>query len=108
MIKVYFIKQQNQLFLQLANLLQQQLAEVQFTVLGLGKSCSFPTAFTDLRVLPRQMNEETERNWYQAYASSHVVVGVHGSNMLIPSLLAASFISLVPPYKILSQGEDLI
>jgi hypothetical protein len=107
-VKAYFIYRQNKLFQEVARLLQQQLSGVCFAVVGIGSTGQFSADFTDRRVQPGTMTEATELAWCRQYAESHVVVGVHGSNMLIPSWLAAGFISLVPPYKIINQAEDVI
>ena len=55
-----------------------------------------------------QITADTEKNWCKIYAQSHVVIGVHGSNMLIPSSLAAGFIELLPRNKIAHLTEDLV
>ena len=51
---------------------------------------------------------ETEILWNGVYAKSHIVIGVHGSHMLIPSALAAGFINIVPRYKIPHLVEDTV
>ncbi|AHM60672.1 hypothetical protein D770_12075 [Flammeovirgaceae bacterium 311] len=107
-VKAYFIHRQNKLFQQLASALKQQIGDVDFAVVGLGTTGSFPADFRDMRAAHGQVTEATELEWCRQYSSSHVVVGVHGSNMLIPSWLSAGFISLVPPYKIINQAEDVI
>ncbi|WP_224996643.1 hypothetical protein [Cesiribacter sp. SM1] len=107
-VKAYFVHRQNQLFQQVAGLLGQQLKNVSFAIAGFGNSGQFPADFSDMRVQPGTMTEATELAWCRQFASSHAVVGVHGSHMLIPSWLAAGFISLVPPYKIINQAEDVI
>ena len=73
---------------------------------GLGKSGKLLNRIADHRtdrILP-----ETEIQWNTVYAQSHVVIGVHGSHMLIPSALAAGFINLVPRFKIQHLVEDTV
>ncbi len=43
------------------------------------------------------MNETTERFLCEHYAASHVVVGMHGSNMLLPSAHAGAIIEIMHP-----------
>jgi hypothetical protein len=70
---------------------------VKCCVAGLGRNTSFPDWIEDLRV--EKYSTETERATAQRYAQSRVVVGIHGSNMLLPSGLAGMTIELVPPGK---------
>jgi len=42
------------------------------------------------------MNTAVERSWCEAYARSQLVVGVHGSNMLLPTALAAGCVEILP------------
>ena len=45
--------------------------------------------------------------WCQLYARSHIVIGVHGSGMLLPTSLAAGFIAIMPRHKIQHFAEDI-
>jgi len=40
-------------------------------------------------------DEASEREWCERYAASHVAVGVHGSNMLLPSAHAGAVVELL-------------
>jgi hypothetical protein len=51
---------------------------------------------------------ETEKSCCAVYSKSHIVIGVHGSNMLIPTSLAAGFIEILPAHKIPHLGEDVV
>jgi len=84
--------------------LQKQLPQVKVVITGLGKSGTFGNSALDLRV--NVIQDETEKQWNQVYSESQLVIGIHGSNMLIPSFLAAGFINLVPRYKIPHMAED--
>ena len=68
--------------------------DIQFSIVGIGKFGEFPSWINDLR--STQINSLTERNWCELYSKSHIVIGVHGSNMLLPSAHAGSTIALMP------------
>jgi hypothetical protein len=80
----------------LAEDLRQEWKNLDFAVTGMGRSERLPDWIKDLR--QNEMNDDIERQWCRRYAASHVVVGVHGSNMLLPSAHAASVAELI--------GED--
>jgi hypothetical protein len=70
-----------------------------------------PDRITDMRSL--EINEYVEKAWCERYAKSHVVIGVHGSNMLLPSAHAGAVVELVPVERwgnliqdILVAGQD--
>jgi hypothetical protein len=56
----------------------------------------------------KNITPELEKQWCDIYSKSHVVIGVHGSNMLIPTSLAAGFIEILPNHKIAHIGEDTV
>lgn len=99
-----FVWRQNSLVRKTARLIRKQLPHAKVIVTGLGKSGSMRSSIIDHRV--SQILPETEHQWNQIFSQSHLVIGVHGSNMLIPSYLAAGFINLVPRYKIQHMAED--
>jgi hypothetical protein len=78
----------------LRNALQRGLPSVDFAVIGLGAQTSLDAA--------------TERVWCERYAASHVVIGVHGSNMLLPSAHAGSVIELLPRDRLGNYLQDLL
>jgi hypothetical protein len=82
------------------------LENVQFTAVGLGKTGRLSSGIIDMRA--KTVTDALETAWCQIYASSHVVVGVHGSNMLIPSSLAAGFVEILPRHKIDHLAEDVV
>ncbi len=75
-------------------------------VAGLGRSTSFPAWIDDRRV--ERFSPETERATAALYAQSRIVVGIHGSNMLLPSGLAGMTIDLMPPGKWDCLPEDIL
>jgi hypothetical protein len=53
------------------------------------------------------MDVEVERSWCRAYAKSQVVVGVHGSNMLLPTALAAGCVEILPHDRLGNIVQDI-
>jgi hypothetical protein len=74
-------------------------------VAGPGRPGGLPGWIEDLRD-PRP-TPERERAWCRAYAESHVVVGVHGSNLILPSALAAGVVSILPRRRFPNFGQDI-
>jgi len=85
---------QKQKVIDLACELKTDLPRLDFAVVGIGKPGGFPEWITDLKTL--EPGEEIEKKWCERYAQSHVVIGVHGSNMLLPSAHAGAIVELVP------------
>ena len=79
-----------------AELLRGKFPQIDFAVVGLGKNGGLPEWILDSRLTG--LNVESEKLWCERYAKSHIVVGVHGSNMLLPTAHAGAFIELI--------GED--
>ncbi|WP_375447559.1 hypothetical protein [uncultured Fibrella sp.] len=94
---------------QLANHLRQTYPTCQITITGLTNSriTGFDGLIDDRRQ-PAPLPTEQERTWCAQYARSHVVVGVHGSGMLLPTSLAAGFVNLLPPDKLPHYAEDVL
>jgi hypothetical protein len=64
-----------------------------FAVAGLGTKTKFPEWIEDYRV--EMFNEKIEQDICQVYADSRLVIGLHGSNMLLPSGHAGMTIDLI-------------
>ena len=88
--------EQTRKIVQFAEALRKEFPALDFAVAGLGKTGGFPAFIKDLRLT--ELNAAAERRWCARYAASHAVVGVHGSNMLLPSAHAGSVVELL--------GED--
>ena len=73
---------------------RKELPMAKFTVAGLGIKTKFPGWIDDVRV--EKFNEELERNTCKIYSQSRLVVGVHGSNMLLPSAHAGMTLDIMP------------
>jgi hypothetical protein len=72
---------------------------------GIGKSLKVDKPILDVR--KTQYSESIEVEYCRIYAQSSVVLGVHGSNMLLPTALAGGFVDLVPSWKLERWGEDI-
>jgi hypothetical protein len=100
------VRYQNWKFVRLARQAQQVIPNLRVVIVGLGRTGSFPKEFVDLR--QASMTAASERLWCAEYARSHVVLGVHGSNMLLPSALAGAVVDLLPRFKLRNITQDLI
>ncbi len=73
--------------------IRSKLPEAKFVVAGLGTKTKFPKWIEDCRV--ERFNEKTEKETCQIYSESRLVIGLHGSNMLLPSGLAGMTLDLI-------------
>lgn len=104
-LRGYFNWKQNRLVAAAVRIIGQEL-RTNAVVVGIG-SASLPGPIDDRR-LPYKQFQKREGEWLQIYAASHVCIGVHGSNMLLPSYLAGACITLLPDYKIYNYSEDFL
>lgn len=81
-------------------------SSTKFAVVGLGKTTQFPGWVEDFRV--DRFDEKIEKEVCQIYSKSRVVVGVHGSNMLLPSAHAGITVSLVSRGKWYCIAQDVV
>ncbi len=77
-----------------------------FTVAGLGKTGKFPDWISDERV--KSFNKDNEVQTCRVYSESRVVIGVHGSNMLLPSAHAGMTIDLMPMDRWGNFAQDIL
>jgi hypothetical protein len=77
-----------------------------FTVTGLGKGSNFPHWIDDFRV--QKFDETAERTTCKVYSQSRLVIGIHGSNMLLPSAHAGMTLDLMPLDRLGNICQDLI
>jgi hypothetical protein len=80
--------------------------EYQYTVAGLGKSGKFPSFINDQRI--KLFNETFELQLCKVYSESIIVIGVHGSSMLLPSAHAGMTISMMPSKRWGNFAEDIL
>jgi hypothetical protein len=85
--------------------LDKRLNAVDFFVVGLGRTGGFGPRVLDIR--KSEVTSSIERYWCSIYARSHVVVGVHGSNMLLPTALAAGCVEILPDDRYGNIVQDI-
>lgn len=102
----YQRQQQQQRVINLASQLRQTWPQLDFAVAGVGMPGGLPRWITELR--QRTVDAQLERVWCQRYAQSHVVIGIHGSNMLLPSAHAGATIDLMPADRWGNVLQDIL
>jgi len=103
----YFVFIQNGNYKRLSKYLSARFPGIRITALGIGDKGSLGKNILDKRQdYDAYRKNETAR--YSIYANSHLILGVHGSHMLLPSALAGSFINIHQNYKIPHFSEDYI
>ena len=90
----WHLARQDRMIRKVMRRIQRHLPTARFTVVGLGRPSGMQHLATDLRTT--KMDVATEFKWCEVYAQSHVVVGIHGSNMLLPTALAAGCVEILP------------
>lgn len=89
----------------LAESLRVAFPKVSFRVIGPGTPGDLPEWIGDERA--GVIDEGTERRWCELYAASHLTIGIHGSNMLLPSAHAGAVLELVPHDRWGNYLQDL-
>lgn len=100
------VTQQRNRFVTTAERLRDSFPHITCAVAGIGEECTFPSWIEDIRIT--DPTPERERALCEQYANSHLVVGVHGSNMLLPSAHAGSAISLLLPGRTATAYSDIL
>ncbi len=92
--------------------LRKRFPDARFTVAGFGNHKKFPKWIDNQIVY--NFSRDTEKKLCQIYSESRVVLGVHGSNMLLPSAHASMTVDLMPDdrwgnfaQEILYQEDDV-
>ncbi len=94
-------------FVAVAEELKHNHPDIDAAIIGLGTpQPGLPAWIDDRRTLT--LDENTERAWCGRYAQSHVVIGVHGSNMLLPSAHAGAAVELVPRDRWSNLMQDIL
>lgn len=100
---------QRNLVVELAEALRLQWPTLDFAIAGLSEVESddgLPGWIEDLR--RPTMDNNHERLNCERYAASHVVIGVHGSNMLLPSAHSGSVVELIGPGRWDNFLQDIL
>ncbi len=97
---------QNYKICRLFSLLREKIPKAKFTVAGLGTLTRFPKWIDDRRI--GHFNENLERETCNIYAESRLIIGVHGSNMLLPSGHAGMTIDLMPHDRWGNFAQDVL
>lgn len=100
-----FVHRQNAMIARTIRLIRRELPEVTFSVVGLGAPGGLRGLAEDLRTT--RMDLDTELRWCRTYARSQVVVGVHGSNMLLPTAHAAGLVEILPHDRLGNIVQDV-
>lgn len=90
----WFVRAQDRLMKRTMRRIKAALPEATFTVVGLAPAGGYGDLAEDLRT--ERMDAQVEQRWCEAYARSQVVVGVHGSNMLLPTAHAVGCVEILP------------
>ncbi|MEE9118607.1 MAG: hypothetical protein V3U02_08445 [Calditrichia bacterium] len=90
----------------LFSLLRRDFPQAVFTVAGLGRSTRFPKWIDDHRV--ERFTDELERKACKIYSESRLVIGIHGSNMLLPSGHAGLTMDLMPDERWGNYAQDVL
>ncbi len=96
---------QNKLVKKTIGLIRQKLPRANFKIAGLGTTGNFTGYALDER--RDYLSAPLEKDWCRIYARSHVVVGVHGSNMLLPTAFAAGCVEILPQERYGNIVQDI-
>ena len=110
-IRRFWARWQAVRYRELAHYIHQKLPYTTIVAVGITGGGQYPIdlgyAVEDGRK-QAPISPEEERDWCKQYAHSQLVIGVHGSGMLLPTALAAGFINLLPPDKLAHYAEDIL
>lgn len=105
LVKPFFAWRQMAHFNSVAKIIGKQHPDAIIKLVGIGKTMRVNSLILDLR--KTEYSESIEKEFCRIYSQSNVVIGVHGSNMLLPTALAGGFVDLVPIWKLERWGEDI-
>ncbi len=100
------LPEQRENLIVLAEMLRRECSGLRFVVVGFGAPEALPAWIEDRR--QTTIDETVERQWCQLYAGSHLIIGVHGSNMLLPSAHAGAVVDLMPEDRWANMVQDLL
>lgn len=101
-----FVSLQNRRFVKTAQKIRKELPQPRFNIVGMGRKYNnFPDFINNF--VENRIDKKIEENWCRVCAKSHIVIGIHGSNMLIPTALSAGFIEIVPDDRLGNIVQDI-
>jgi len=98
-------ERQNALVRRTIRVIRQKWPQANFNLVGLGTTGDFSGHARDER--RKGMSAAAEKDWCRIYARSHVVVGVHGSNMLLPTAFAAGCVEILQQDRYGNIAQDI-
>lgn len=102
----FLLSRQQKAIRRLFKLLRDKFQSIDLAVVGFGEyEPSVEGAQISVSASP---SRAIEHEWCERYARSHVVVGVHGSNMLLASAHAGAVVELIPQGRWGNAVQDLI
>ncbi len=96
---------QNRNYARLVHRVRERHPEARFVAFGIGEPRGLPDYVDDLRT-PGPIREESD--YLDEYRRCRVVVGAHGANLSLASLLAGGIVELVRPSQLRNLTQDLI
>jgi DNA-directed RNA polymerase subunit RPC12/RpoP len=100
------IDQQKTNVISLARFLRKEFLNADFAVAGVGHCKDLGENILNLTF--EKLDESAERKLCERYARSHIAIGVHGSNMSLPSALAGTVIELLGNDRYGNIVQDLL
>ena len=97
---------QNLRIQRLFRLVRKELPKATFSVAGLGTRTKFPDWIEDARV--KSFDAASEQRTCQLYANTNLVIGVHGSSLLLPSGHAEMTLDLMPKDRWGNYAQDIL
>lgn len=86
--------------------LRKTFPNSKFTVAGIGNYDKFPF-WIDNKIV-NNISDDIEKELCEIYSDSRIVIGVHGSNMLLPSAHAGMIIDLMPTERWGNFAQDIL
>ncbi|MDY0386291.1 MAG: hypothetical protein RBT65_04010 [Methanolobus sp.] len=106
LFKSLLLTYQKRKIIQTFRKLRKAYPDVRYTVTGFGKHNNFPK-WIDNKVV-HSFNSDIEKNLCKIYSESRVIVGIHGSNMLLPSAHAGMTVDLMPMDRWGNFAQDVL
>lgn len=86
--------------------LRKTFPDAKYTVVGFGKYKHFPS-WIDNQIV-HSFDANVEKKLCQVYSESRIVIGIHGSNMLLPSAHSDMTIDLMPNDRWGNFAQDIL